>query len=286
MFTGLAPVCAQAGAPLGQALAGTVAELERQTGGRIGVSVTRLSSGESWSHRADERFPMASTFKAFACAHLLDMADRGELDLQRRVRFAAAQLESYSPVTKDHAGGPGMTLFALCDAATSTSDNTAANLILENTGGPAALTRFMRSLGDATTRLDRFEPELNDVGLGEVRDTTSPAAAASSLRALVLGERLGAASRQQLEAWLVANQVGGPLLRASLPPGWKIADRTGSGEHGSRGVIAVIWPAPGATGPAGPVVAAVYLTGTRLSLDERSALIAQIGAAMVKDLTQ
>lgn len=285
-LTGLLPISAQAEAGLGGALAPTVAALESQSGGRIGVSITHLSSGETWSHRANERFPLASTFKAFACAHLLDMADRGELDIQRRVRFAEADLQSYSPVTKDKAGGNGMSLFELCDATTSMSDNTAANLILENTGGPAALTRFMRSIGDETTRLDRFEPALNDVGPGEVRDTTSPAAAASSLRALLLGNRLTAASRRQLTAWLVANQVGGPLLRASLPGDWTIADRTGSGEYGSRGIIAVIWPKPNGSSAPGPVVAAVYLTGTQLSLEERSAVIAQIGAAMVKDLTR
>jgi len=286
LFTSLAPMAAQAQAKLGGTLASTVAELEQQSGGRIGVSITELSSGQTWSHRAGEHFPLASTFKAFACAHLLDRADQGEVDIHQRVRFAKADLQTYSPVTKDRVDGNGMSLFELCDATTSMSDNTAANLILKNTGGPAALTRFMRSLGDETTRLDRFEPELNDVGPGEVHDTTSPAAAAASLQALVLGHRLGAASRAQLTAWLVANQVGGPLLRASLPDGWTIADRTGSGEYGSRGIIAVIWPKPAGTGPVGPVIAAVYLTGTTLSLDARSAIIARIGAAMVKDLTR
>lgn len=283
---GLAPMSAQAEAKLGGTLAGTVAALEKQSGGRIGVSITDLYSGENWSHRASERFPLASTFKAFACAHLLDMADQGEVDIQRRIRFDKADLQTYSPVTKDHVGGDGMSLFELCDAATSMSDNTAANLLLKNTGGPAALTRFMRSIGDETTRLDRFEPELNDVGPGEMRDTTSPASAAASLRALVLGNSLTAPSRQQLTAWLVANKVGGPLLRASLPQGWTIADRTGSGEYGSRGIIAVIWPKQDGTSPSGPVIAAVYMTGTPLSLEERSAVIAQIGAAMVKDLTR
>lgn len=282
-FTALAPVSAQAQPKLGGTLASTVADLEKQSGGRIGVSITNLSNGENWSHRANERFPLASTFKAFSCAHLLDRADKGEVDIHQRVRFTAADLQTYSPVTKDRVGGDGMALFELCEATTSMSDNTAANLVLSHTGGPAAFTEFMRSIGDQTTRLDRFEPELNDVGPGEIRDTTSPAAAAASLRELVLGNRLTAASRQQLTTWLVANKVGGPLLRASLPEGWVIADRTGSGEYGSRGIVSVIWPKPDALGP---VIAAVYLTGTKLSLDERSAVIARIGAAMVKDLTQ
>lgn len=136
----------------------------------------------------------------------------------------------------------------------------------------------------ALTRLDRFEPELNDVGPGEVRDTTSPDAAAASLRSLLLDDRLEDISRRQLTSWLVANKVGGPLLRASLPSGWKIADRTGSGNYGSRGVIAVIWPVQAAPATSGPVVIAVYLTGTQLSLDERSSVVAEVGAALVEDL--
>jgi beta-lactamase class A len=268
----------------GNALSGTVDALEKQTGGRLGISVTDLEAGAVWSHRGAERFPMASTFKAFACAHLLDMADKGRADLTRRVRFEASELDTYSPVTKDHVGGEGMSLFELCDAATSMSDNTAANLVLRNTGGPEELTRFMRSIGDATTRLDRYEPELNDVGPGEVRDTTSPAAAAGSLRKLILGDVLGENSRRQLEAWLVADKVAGPLLRAALPEGWKIADRTGSGGYGSRGLIAVIWPKRGNASTSGPIVVAVYLTGTTLSLEERSAIIAKVGAAIVEDL--
>jgi beta-lactamase class A len=269
---------------IGDALSGTVAVLEQRTGGRIGVSVTDLGTGSAWSHRETERFPIASTFKAFLCGHLLSEVDAGTVDLQTPIRFEASELESYSPVTKDRVGGKGMSLFELCEAATATSDNTATNLVMRATGGPQALSAFMRSIGDKTTRLDRYEPELNDVGPGEERDTTSPQAAAESLRALVLGDALGQERRRQLESWLVANQVGGPLLRASFPKEWRIADRTGAGEYGSRGVIAIIWPTKETSTATGPLAVAVYLTGTTLTLQERNAVIAEIGAAIVDDL--
>lgn len=269
---------------IGDSLARAVAALETRTGGRIGVSVTDLDSGARWSHRATERFPIVSTYKAFACAHLLYLADRGKADPGRLVRFNARQLQTYSPITKDHVDGDGMTLLQLCGAATAMSDNTAANLVLQHTGGPEGLTQFLRSIGDPTTRLDRYEPDLNEVGPGEERDTTSPEAAAASLGKLIVGDVLSRTSRDQLEAWLVADKVGGPLVRASLPKGWRIADRTGAGGFGSRGVIAIVWPEGGATRIKGPVAIAVYLTGTTLSLDDRNAAIADIGAAMVRDL--
>ncbi|KQT46393.1 hypothetical protein ASG43_11875 [Aureimonas sp. Leaf454] len=257
--------------------------IEAQVGGRLGVSIRDLQTGASFSHRGSERFPMASTFKAFACAHLLALADAGTIDPGRREPIRAGDLQTYSPVTRNHVGD-GLSLSALCEATTRTSDNTAANLILTATGGPAALTAFLRSIGDDTTRLDRFEPDLNDVGPGDDRDTTSPDAAIASLQKLVLGDVLSANSRRQLESWLAANAVGGPLLRASLPEGWRIADRTGAGEYGTRGIIAVIWPKDDAAPAKGPILAAVYLTGTKLSIDQRNGVIAELGAAMVEDL--
>jgi beta-lactamase class A len=270
---------------LGSTLSTEVAAIEKRTGGRLGVSVTDVHSGANWSYRGKERFPLASTFKAFSCAHLLSLADKGSVDLGKRIQIQPNELETYSPVTRFNTGGKGMSLFELCDATTSMSDNTAANIILRNTGGPEALTRFIRSIGDEATRFDRFEPQLNDVGPGEVRDTTTPEAAAASLRKLVLGDVLSQPSRRQIENWLVANKVGGPLLRASVPDGWKVADRTGSGEYGSRGVIAVFWPKKGEASTNGPVVAAIYLTGTKLTLEERNTALAEVGAALVRDLT-
>ncbi len=260
---------------LGDALTATVARIEARTGGRLGIRVTDLATNETWSHRGHERFPIASTFKAYSCGHLLSMADKGQADLGETIRVQPGEILSYAPVTKGRVG-EDMTLAELCKATTAMSDNTAANMILRRTGGPEGFTRFMRSIGDETTRLDRYEPDLNFVGPEEVRDTTSPDAAAASLRELILGDALSDRSRQQLKDWLLSNQVGGPLLRASLPKEWHIADRTGSGEYGSRGVVAVIWPQGNPVPTQGPVVVAVYLTGTTLSLEERNTMIATI----------
>ncbi|MGI4796225.1 MAG: serine hydrolase, partial [Janthinobacterium lividum] len=161
------------------------------------------------------------------------------------------------------------------------SDNVAGNKVLDSIGGPTGLTEYMRSIGDTVTRLDRREPELNEATPGDRRDTTTPAAIAKSLRRLVLGDALSTLSRQQLTAWLLADEVGGPLLRASLPKEWRIADRTGAGGHGSRGIVAVIWP-PGQA----PIVAAIFLTCTDATMDQRNGSIAELGAALVADVSK
>ncbi len=270
-------LAAAADTGISRALAAKAVELERRLGARLGVAIVDTGSGETASHRSDERFPLNSTFKAFACAGLLARVDAGEESPERTVEFAQKDLVTYSPVTEKRVGGAGMTLAELCEAATATSDNTAANLVLHAIGGPQALTAFMRSVGDGETRLDRREPDLNEAAPGDPRDTTTPAAAAESLRKLVLGTALSQPSRRRLTEWLVGNTVGGPLLRASLPDGWRIADRTGAGGFGSRSVVAVVWPPDRA-----PLVAAVYLTGTAASMTDRNRAIAEIGELIVE----
>lgn len=168
--------------------------------------------------------------------------------------------------------GQEVSLADLCSAALRLSDNVAGNKVLESSGGPEGLTGYLRSIGDTVTRLDRQEPELNQAAPGDPRDTTTPAAIAGSLLRLVFGEALSPSSRYQLRAWLVADEVGGPLLRAGVPGDWVIGDRTGVGGHGSRGVVAVMWP-PGQA----PIVAAIYVTSTDATMDQRNHCLAAQG---------
>lgn len=257
----------------------TLAELEPRLGARVGASIHDLGTGQSWGQRPDERFPLCSTFKLLASAAVLARVDKGLERLDRRIRFTRADLVTYSPETKKHAGGNGMTLAALCKAAVTQSDNTAANLILKSLGGPAAFTAYARSLGDEITRLDRWETALNEGTPGDPRDTTSPAAMAGNLRKLVFGDVLSHASRLQLVHWMLANTTGGAKLKAGIPKDWRIGDKTGGGGYGTNADIAVIWP-PGRK----PVIAVVYLTQTTASFAARNAAIADVGRAIHKTL--
>lgn len=254
-------------------------QAEIQLDARIGLAIQDTGSGANWNYNADERFPMASTFKVLACAALLARSDAGDLDTNRRVPIVQTDLVTYSPETEAWVGQE-VTLETLCSATMRTSDNTAANKVLEALGGPEAVTTFLRSIGDEVTRLDRWETDLNEATPGDPRDTTSPAAMANSLRNLILGEALSPMSRKTLTEWLVDNEVGGPLLRAGIPDDWLIGDRTGAGGHGSRGVVAVIWPPEHA-----PVVAVIYIKQTEASMDLRNEAIATIGRALAETVS-
>ena len=254
-----------------------VKEVEKELHARVGYAEISLTDGQVLgSYRPLERFPMMSTFKVLLCGAVLARVDAGQEQLTRRVQYRQQDLVAYSPVTEKHLAD-GMTLAELCDAAITLSDNTAANLLLSSIGGPQALTAFLRKTGDNQTRLDRWEPELNAAVPGDERDTTTPENMAQTLRQLLTGKTLTSASRQQLMDWMEADKFGGPLLRSVTPAGWFIADKTGAGERGSRGIVAALGPEGK---PARIVV--IYVTETQATMDERNKKIADIGAELIK----
>ncbi len=254
-----------------------LAGIEAREGGRLGVAVLDSGGGPGLAHRAGERFAMCSTFKLMASAAVLKRVDAGEERLDRIVSYGPGDLLEYAPVAKSHVADGGMTIASLCAAAIDWSDNTAANLILDTIGGPAGWTAFMRSLGDGVSRLDRNEPTLNTAVPGDERDTTTPLSMGESVKKALLGDILSETSRAQLEAWLVADKVGDKRLRAGLPQSWGIGDKTGSGDHGTANVLAIIRP-PGRA----PLIAAVYLTQSDAPMEARNAVHKEIGGIIAE----
>ncbi|AOF87368.1 D-alanyl-D-alanine carboxypeptidase family protein [Hydrogenophaga sp. RAC07] len=247
-------------------------QLEATAQGRLGVAILDTATGQVHGHRADERFMMLSSFKLLASALVLARVDRGQESLDRRITFAKTDLVTYSPVTERFAGTTeGMSLAGLCEATLTTSDNSAANFILDSFGGPAALTRFARALGDDTTRLDRRETELNTGTAAALLDTTTPRAMALTMQKLLLGNALSPASRQLLQQWLVGNTTGDKRLRAGLPSGWRVGDKTGTNRTDAND-IGIAWPANGRP----PLIITSYLAESTASSAVKEATLAGV----------
>ena len=245
-------------------------DVEHAVRGRLGVAVLDTGTGTLVGHRLDERFPMCSSFKFLAAALVLARVDAGAERLERRVPIRREDLLDYAPVSAGHVGDT-LSVAQLCEAAVAVSDNTAANLLLADVGGPAALTRFLRGLGDAQTRLDRNEPTLNEAVPGDPRDTTTPRAMAHALRATTLGDALAPASRAQLVAWMTATSTGAKRLRAGLPTDWRVGDKTGTGRLGTTNDVAVAWPPRRP-----PLLIAAYLTECSAPIEAREAALAEV----------
>ncbi|MBN9635301.1 MAG: class A beta-lactamase, partial [Actinobacteria bacterium] len=208
------------------------ADLEDRYQALIGVYAVDLESSATVEHRADERFAICSTFKAYAAARILQMAKAGHANLDAMVPITAAEIVVNSPVLSP-AVGARMALRDICAAALTQSDNAAGNIMLRTIGGPSAVTDFARSIGDSQTRLDRWEPDLNAAAPGDLRDTTTPRALCGGYRAILVGDALPEASQYQLQRWMSETTTSTRRFRAGLPAEWTSADKTGSGDYGS-----------------------------------------------------
>ncbi|MFI7614730.1 class A beta-lactamase [Nonomuraea terrae] len=256
-------------------------DLERSLGVRIGAYAIDTATGRTIGHRSGERFALASTFKAMAAAAVLHKARTSEPGLMDKVvTWTAAELKPNSPITEKHVKD-GLTVAQLCHAAITRSDNTAANMLLKQLGGPAGLTRYFRTLKDPISRLDRWETELNDWSPKEKRDTTTPAAIARDLRLVTAGDALPAKDRERLNGWLVANTTGDARIRAGLPASWIVGDKTGTGgTYGTANDIAVAWPKKGAA----PVIMAVYTNGRTAGAAAQDKALADTASILARGL--
>ncbi|GAA2677624.1 beta-lactamase class A [Actinosynnema pretiosum] len=273
-----ATTTARTSAPLGSP---AFAALEQRFDARLGVYALDTGSGREVAHRADERFAYASTFKALAFGALL--AERSVADLDERITFTREELVTYSPITEGKVD-TGMTLREVADAAVRYSDNTAGNLLLRElggdaglAGGPAAFERALRAIGDTTTSPARVETELNEAVPGDLRDTSTPEALASDLRRYAVDADVLADDRRELlVSTMRANTTGDEVIRAGVPQGWVVADKTGSAGYGGRNDIAVVWPPDRA-----PIVLAVLSGRATVDAEHDNALLAEATRVVV-----
>ena len=256
-----------------------IARTEADIGGRVGVAIKDSGTNWTWGYRADERFPMNSTFKSLLCGSVLYQVDKGTMSLDDTIPITTSDIESFAPATKDRVG-EDMRIDELCYGTLDKSDNTAANLLITRLGGPEAVTQSWRSIGDPVSRLDRMEPDMNFFAPGDPRDTTTPAAMIATWETLLMGDALRPASQEQLADWMRDGWATGAMIRPHLPPDWSISDKSGGGRTGSRGIVAMITPPAEA-----PTFVAIYIAESNADWDARNAAIADLGAAVVDVLT-
>ncbi|WP_375794240.1 class A beta-lactamase [Peribacillus frigoritolerans] len=251
-------------------------QLEKEYDAKLGVYAIDTGTKETVEFHENERFAFTSTHKALAVGALLQQKSIEELN--KRITYTSEDLVNYNPITEKHVD-TGMTLKELSDASLRYSDNTAGNLILEQLGGPAGFKKELEGIGDNVTNPERIEPDLNVVNPGETHDTSTPIALATSLQAFTLGDALPTEKRELLIDWMKRNTTGDALIRAGVPKGWVVADKTGAGSYGTRNDIAIIWPSKG-----DPIVLAVLSSRDEKEADYNDELIAEATEEVIKAL--
>lgn len=246
---------------------------------KVHLGVSAIRGDRSFGYRENERFAFCSTFKWILGALVLKKVEEGHLCLERKIRYEKKDLLSYSPVTSQHLADGAMSVGDLCAATIESSDNTAANLLFSMIGGTIGLQAFVRSLGDRVTRFDRKEPDLNSNEPNDPRDTITPKAMTFLLREVLSGGALQKSSQEQLRTWMRDSTTGLQRLRAGVPPGWIVGNKTGSGAHGAVNDVGFILPPQGL-----PIYISIFSSGEESGLESHESAIAEATKTVLKYL--
>jgi beta-lactamase class A len=248
------------------ALDSTFAAIERQSGGQLGVSATVVESGRTVSYRAGERFPMASTFKAAVALAVMAQVDSGRITLDDSVDVMPRDFRIGPSQVSDSVGPRGgkTTIGALVRSMLLYSDNTATDRLMRLVGGPAAVRAHLASRGITGISVDRYEGEVHwqyngvrDVPpdtawtredfnrriaavpaaakdsaharfYADPRDTATPDGWVQLLIQLQRGDGIAPRSRAFLLDAMRRSPTGMNRIRAGVPRGTEVADKTGT----------------------------------------------------------
>lgn len=287
-----------------------IAKAAQGSAGMVGVAAWRLDgTGPKVLVNADEAYPMASTFKVAVAGRVLQRVDKGELKLDQMIAIDPDRMVD-SEVIADRFIHPGVSLsiYNLLELMLTQSDNTATDYMVEAAGGPEAVTAWVRAQdvqglrvdGDTDAIIRRFyamgpgpfpkalaekmaaDPHAGDNSLkpnaafdADLRDTTSPAQMAQLLTRIFRGEALSPESTRTIIAIMERCRTGVTRLRALMPAGTKVADKTGTigGTVNDVGVITL-------PGDAGQVVVVVYIKASDAPYDLREKTIGEIGRSV------
>ncbi|MBA2654186.1 MAG: class A beta-lactamase [Gammaproteobacteria bacterium] len=254
--------------------------LETSLDGRIGVYAINTANNQSIQYRAVERFPIQSTFKIMAISAILKQSATNPHILKQKMTYTTQDLVYWSPITEKHVA-EGMTISELCAATMMYRDNTATNLIIKKLGGPGAVNAYARSINDETFRIDSLEPNLNSDPM-QLRDTSTPTAMENSLQKIILGNVLPSFQQKQLITWMKGNTTGDARIRAGVPKGWIVADKTGaSNEYGISNDIGIIWPPNCA-----PIVVVIYSVHHTKDASRRDDILAAATRIIIDGFTK
>jgi beta-lactamase class A len=191
--------------------------LERELGmlvagssGEYGIAALDLRDGSTVAINGDIPFPMASTVKvAIAAAYL------AEIDQGRRT---LGEMISGRPASK------------VMELMIVRSDNRAADQLLATLGGPLAVQQWLLSQKITGIRVDRtIDQLLRERGhLADSKDVATPVAMVALLHKLDSGAVLTTRSQTFLFQLMSRCETGTRRIRALLPAGTPVEDKTGT----------------------------------------------------------
>jgi beta-lactamase class A len=256
------------------ALSSRLAEICRRAAGECGVAVTHVETGRAASVEGERPMPLYSVFKLPLAVAVLQDVEAGRLRLEQSVRVEPAEAAPGTRANSDLWREPSdRTLLQLLEFSIVRSDNTSSDKMLELVGGPSAVTERMRALG-----LNNIEVRSNTRDFLRSQEAHpnngSPADLARLLARLQRGEVLRPPQLEVLFGLMGRAETGRQRIRAGVPAGAPVGDKTGSGPATTNDVGLVTLPGGG-----GHLALAVLLNNSKVSTAAQEKLIAELARA-------
>lgn len=283
------------------------------TGGRLGIGLKELSTGQTWFLNGDTPFPMQSVFKLPLAVAVLQAAEANRLRLDDVITVSRRDFRPGYNALKDKIPGDTapFTIRQLLGFSTGNSDNTSADLLMQKIGGPNAVNAMLRRAGVTGIRVDRYENELapEHVGLPagnpdwadpnkfvaaknaqplerqttaletylrDPRDTATPIAMIEFLQKFWGGKLLIPSHTALLKEILWNSPTGAKRVKAGLPPGSRFAHKTGTGASLVNRASAVNDVGIVTLPDGREYLLAIFLSGTPLPEEAREQLHAEV----------
>ncbi|WP_181008400.1 class A beta-lactamase [Sphingomonas montanisoli] len=239
---------------------------QRKDAIRVGIAAVHLESGAALSVNGDEAFPMASAYKLAAVLTLLHQVEQGRFTMDQMIPVDdALRVQSGGISTSMPHPGIALSVANLIDLTITRSDNTAADMVTQMVGGPAAITAWLRSVGIEGQRVDRdvaglifdykhLTPEagrnqaqtlarvmslrddnpdepnstLDPAFIADPRDSSTPDAMVALLAKLQRGQLVDAEHTAWLLDVMAHTVTGAKRVKGLLPPRTVFAHKTGT----------------------------------------------------------
>ncbi len=250
------------------AVVAEIGRIGKAAGGTVGVAAIHLETGRSVVFHAEEFFPMASTVKVAVAAKILDMVDKGQINLASPIVVERSEMAPEGPLGDLHwRPGLSFTVSDLLEPMITKSDNTSTDILYRVAGGPAAVHAYLQALGlkeiyparyirellrdvlsipapasPATSLADQFRRmppkqaserrakayRVNPAYDADLRDQATPAAMLGLLCKIWLKDGVSKSARSMLLAMMERCTTGPKRIRGRLPAGTIVADKTGT----------------------------------------------------------
>jgi beta-lactamase class A len=156
-----------------------LSKIEQQYGGQFALEARHLDGDSTFTLRAEEILPTASTFKLFVLCELFRQAGEGHIDLQAPITWKPEFHRGGDGVLRAMKPGQHLSIHNMAVLMIIISDNIATATLVD-LAGPENVTRTMQDWGLAATNIHRGLP-----GGANAAEMEQPVSSAHDLCSLI-----------------------------------------------------------------------------------------------------